>query len=270
MNREVENIIEIWIKSLILQKGCPMEIIDPCFGIEDGMTLDEYWRYESYEFGRLSCLFDINEKFNIKITNSVAISQNKRIYFVWLYNHLGKLSFKFNMTINKDGLLSSNEYRSQQVLKCSIENNKIKNVKMMLRGKVLVKNIISSQLKLEGIFKTETTDIDGFYLSQFIGDDIESLLGTNLIFHLMYEDNIKTKISMVLEGFNPKHKPYYIDGELFKVNSKEYPVNLVVYKINGQVDIYESPRDIEIPINTIKNIIMTDVLDNDWVETFNE
>lgn len=269
MNKKVANVVDVWIKSIIARKGCPMHIIDPNFGIEDGMTLQEYWDYECYEFGRLSCLFDINEKFNIKITNSIVLTQNKSIYFIWLYNKLGRLSFKFNMTITNDGLLSSNEYRSQQVLKCSVESGKIKNVKMMLRGKVLVKNIICSQLQLEGIFKTETSHIDGFYLSQFIGEDIDSLLDTALSFHLMYEDGIKTKVKMVLEGFNTAHKPYLVEDGIFMANANAYPVNLVVYKLNGDIEVVESPRDVKIKVNEIKNIIMTDVLDNDWLETFN-
>lgn len=265
--RTVQETVSIWIKS-ILGNNIPWNIIDSNFDIEDGMSLKEYWNYEYSEFSRLSDLFNINDNFTVEITNKIHLTDNKTMYFLWIINNLNKLAFKFHLTLNNKNEISSNGYRSQQVLKCTIENNKIKNVKMMIRGKVNVDNIITSQLQLEGIYKTETTHIDGFYLSQFIGEDIESLIGQEIQFHLLYEDGVKTKIKMILEGIDLNHKPYVIDGDKFIVMGNKYPVNLVMYKYNNSIQVIESPRDFSIPIKELKSIIMTDVLDNDWVHTF--
>lgn len=265
--RTVQETVSIWIKS-ILENNIPLNIIDSNFDIEDGMSLKEYWDYEYSEFSRLSELFNINDKFTVQVTNKIPLTKYKTMYFLWIINSLNKLAFKFHLTLNNKNEISSNGYRSQQVLKCTIENNKIKNVKMMIRGKVNVTNIITSQLQLEGIYKTETTHIDGFYLSQFIGENIEGLIGQEIQFYLLYTDGVKTKIKMILEGVDLNHKPYVIDDNKFIVLGNKYPVNLVMYKNNGSIQVIESPREFSIPIKELKSIIMTDVLDNDWVHNF--
>ena len=264
----IEEAVTKWIKSILINEYIPLDIIDEEFNIEDGMTLQEYWNYETSEFSRLSHLFNIDEKFTVKVTNIIKLNNEKNIYFLWIINSLEKLAFKFHLTLNNQHKISSNGFRSQQVLKCTIENEKIKNVKMMIRGKYLVSNIITSQLKLEGIFKTETTHIDGFYLSQFIGDDIESLIGHELQFHLLYEDGVKTKVRMILEGIDLNHKPFKIENGSFIVEGHRYPVNLVMYNKDNTVTVIESPRRLNVPITQLKSIIMTDVLDNDWVKDF--
>lgn len=264
----IEKNIKQWLKSIITDENYPVKIIDPAFTIEDGMSLTEYWAYEKREFKRLARFFDMDQNFSIEIMSKISLSKDKDIYFIWVFNHLNILAFKFNLTLNKQNLISSNGYRSQQAIKCTINHNKITDIKMIIRGQHVIKNIISANLQLEGIYKTETTVVDGFYLAQFVADDIQSLVDKQISFFLLYEDGVKCKIEMILDNYQPKYKPYLIEQGMFKVIAETYPVNLIIYKEDNSFEIIENPRDFIIPVNEINNIIITDVLDNDWIQSF--
>jgi len=258
----MENIIYKWIENLINGGEMPLDLIDKDFTIEDGMTLNEYWDYESSNFAQYASGCRLKEGFNISIVNVHKLSQDKDIVIIYVKNKIDKVVFKMNITILNNSLISSNGYNTHIVPKFVIEKNQITKVGLAIKAKLEVENIICSSLELISLDKSSSFDEDGFYIAQFDAD--ENSQNKSHVFHFKLGET-KEKRVVFFDNFDLSNCPYILGDWTVTTKDSAFPVNLAVYYLDGKVKNIAYPiMELE-GLYGVKKIIVTDALDNDWV-----
>lgn len=265
----MEKTIHTWIKNLIIGGNLPLEMIDPNFGIEDGMNLSEYWDYEKENFNLGLKIFNLNENFKVDIFNKQALSEDKTLCFIYIINHLNEFVFKMTITINKYNKITSNNFNAQIVPKYVIENDRITKLGMAIRPKkgLAIENIISTDLEKISFGKASGFDDDAFYNAQFLVE--EEIQNKTFNFHLKFDGiNQKEKRKVFFDQFKKENKPYVIEENNISSKDDVYPVNLAVYYEDGSCKNYPYPRNVKLTLNNAIKAVATDVLDNDWIINF--
>jgi len=258
--------IHNWIRNLILCGDLPINLVDENFLIEDGMTLTEYWEYEKNSFDSYSKIFDLNENFDVKIIKTTRVN-NKNSCLIYVLNSLNKIAFKMNITLTDDGLISSNELNAQIVPKYVIENGAIKNFGMAIKSRFVLENIISPELEKISFQKGSNYEEDSFYNAQFKKNENDE--NRDYLFLLKFKNLNKTEKRWVhFDQFKAEDCPYTIKDGLLSTKDSNYPVNLAIYYNNGTIDNFVYPRNIIKKLDCISKVIITDVLDNDWIVRF--
>jgi len=267
----MEKTIFLWIKNLIEDGKFPTELVDKNFYLEDGMDLQEYWDYEKKSFQKYTKIFDLNSNFSIEIYNREKIEKNKTLCYVYVINNLGKIAFKMTITINDENKISSNNFLSQIVPKYVIENNEITKIGIAIKPQKNLKleNIISTNLEKISFGISESFYEDYFYNAQFLLE--EKVRNKCFVFYLKYEGiEKKEKRSVFFDQFKIENCPYILEEKTISIRDDAYPVNLVVYYKNEKIMNYAYPRGITESLINVKKVIVTDVLDNDWVLSLND
>lgn len=260
----MEKVIYKWIDNLIKGGQMPLDLIDENFNIEDGMTLQEYWNYEKTNFSQYAETCRLKDGFNVEIINTQKLSDNKKMAIIYVRNKLSKVVFKMNITILNEDKISSNDFHAHIVPKFVIEDNKITKLGMAIKSKLEIENIISSDLELINFGKSSSFEEDGFYTAQFLAD--EDIQNKSFTFHLRFsQTKQKEKRTIFFDNFDFFICPYVLGDWTFTIKEEAYPVNVAIYYDNGKVKNLPYPNKRIIALFGIKEIIVTDSLDNDWI-----
>jgi hypothetical protein len=260
----MEKVIYKWIDNLIKGGEIPFDIIDENFNIEDGMTLNQYWDYERANFAKYADGCRLKDGFSVDIINTQKLSEDKKIVVIYVKNNTGKVVFKMNITILNNDKISSNDFHSHMVPKFVIENKQITKLGIAIKSNLELENIVSTDLEIINFGKSSSFEEDGFYSAQFIAD--EEMQNRYFTFHLKFAENKKTeKRKIFFDNFDFSNCPYTLGDWTVATKDEAYPVNLAVYYVDGRVKNIPYPqREIEAFIG-VKQIIVTDSLDNDWI-----
>lgn len=265
----MERIINRWIASLII--GQPdTKLISNNFIFEDGFTKEEYIKQELEQYSTLSPIFNLCKDFSIKVLDKVKYD-NFTIIFYHLFNDRQQIVSKMNITIdNNTGLITGNNSNFECVPKFEIREHQVVKVGLAIRGKKVnsIRHIFceSHDLELESLSLGENFDNDSFYSVKFI--PAQSIYNSLLQFIISYYNDGKSFIerkNVFFDYFDPNIKPYVINENIFYIDDAKYPVHLYYKDEKGTSYNYEYPRNMTLDISQMKSFIVTDSLDNDWV-----
>lgn len=260
------DIIDKWLVNLFGEKNIPLNLVSPDFTIEDGMNFKEYWDYEMYSSESFSDIFDLDSNVSYKIVKSFQIDLDKVLHHIYVFNHLSRVAFKMNITTNNDlTLIKSNGFFAQIVPKYEIINGSIGNLKLAIKSPKEITTILSPNLQLINFNKGVAYDHDGFYHAEF---DNLLPIGTTISLYLSFSDGTFEKRRVFVDKPDFNYIPYRIDNQIFYLINESYPVSVAIFHKNGLIESVAYPRDIQLFINDILKIIVTDVLDNDWIIYF--
>lgn len=260
----MENTIKKWISCLIEKKPLPLDLVSKDFNLEDGMNLEEYWIYEKNSFDEYSKIFDLDHNFRIYVFHKEKIRKN--IYLVWFYviNKKNKITFKMSITINESNLIASNNFYTQFVAKYKIENSKITSLGLAIKSKFPIDKIISDELSLQHFSLGASFEEDGFYSANFFNDNIE--LNKKYSFFVKFKNQAKIEKRVIFfDNVRLEDKPFIIDKDNIFINNEVYPVGIALFYKDGTSKKFPYPRDLKFRLENLKKIIITDVLDNDWI-----
>lgn len=263
----MENTIIAWLKSLIEKNPLPMDLISKDFYMEDGMTLQEYWSYEKESFDEYSDIFDLDSNFTIEIVHIEKIRINSNLIWFYVINKKNKITFKMSITIDDENKITSNNFNTQFVAKYKIENGEIGSLGLAIKSRVPIEKIISKELELNYFSKGANFEEDGFYSARFN----DSMIKTNKVytFFVKFENENKIEKRLIFfDNIRLEDKPFIInDGEI-KTNDDNYPVSIALFYKNGKSKVFPYPRKMSFFLEDLKQVIVTDVLDNDWIIKF--
>lgn len=257
----MEEIIYQWIDSLLQEGKNYQNLIHPHFFIEDGMNFQEYFQHESYLFQNISKKFDLDKKFSIQIIDVEPITKTKNYIFMYLLNKFKKIVCKMNITI-EDNLISSNNFWSQIVPKYVIEKNQIQEIGLAIKSPFFIQDIVSQKLEKKLFEKGFNFEKDTFYNARFTKEAIEN---QKIPFYLYFDNHKIEKRKVFFDSFRKEDCPYIIQKNILFINNEKYPVNIAIHKKNHEKINVEYPRDFQIELKEVKQAIITDVLDNDWI-----
>jgi hypothetical protein len=258
--------IKKWIIHLMNNSSLPHNQIDSSFGMEDGMDVNEYFQYEKYNFQHLSSIFDLNENFTIRILYQYQLDETRQFYFIYIINAHDKIVCKMNITLsfkNNQYYISSNDYFAQIVPKFAIWDGIIKEVGLAIKTKYPLVKIVSNDLELVSLEKSNSFDEDCFYSARFLSTT--NLENSSINFSLyMQNDNkvIKEKRQVFFDSFKKELQPYVLTQNSLKLIDELYPVNVSATGKDNYNKAY--PRNLELPTSLYSSFIITDSLDNDW------
>ena len=265
---KIKNTIHQWIKGLI-NNDIQYSLLDKNFFMEDGMTLKEYLDYEQYQFSSLSQIYDLNNNFKIKVLDIQTV-KNKTLSTIYIVNHLNKIVCKMTLTLIKIDdklLITGNDYYAQIVPKYRIltTNEKITHLSLAIKTPLHLNNIISSNFELISLSKGDNYNNDEFYHAIFNINDIK--FNQSFSFRLVLEnkkDIYIEKRNVFLDTVELNLKPFSIENNKLTIINDRYPVHISYEKKNKTYNI-EYPRDIQLDLEDISKMTVTDSLDNDWV-----
>lgn len=278
---EIET-LKKWVSCLLNDEKYQLEEVDPEFGIENAMTLEEYWENEKNNFNQLSKLFELDNDFKIEIVHKYPLQytgiKNTTIqeqvrhfhYSLHLINSQDKLVCKMGVTLKKVNdkyFVSGNNYKVQIVSKLVLFSGVVKEVGLALKPLYPITHIISPDLDFIEFEKGQNFQEDGFYSARFLTrQSIEEKL---IEFHIYMKNGkelIKEKRWIYFEKLNPFLKPYELIHDDIVLQDDKYPVNLVaISKYHPARTFHESyPRKKSVNIHEYEECIITDCMDNDW------
>lgn len=263
----MKNTITAWLKCLIEKKPLPIELVSEDFQLEDGMELEEYWAYEKESFDEYSGIFDLDSNFNIDVIHVEKIRSNANLIWFYVINKKNKITFKMSITIDNKNKIASNNFNTQFVAKYKIENNQIVYLGMAIKSRLPIEKIVSNQLELKYFSKGANFDEDGFYSAKFIDNDIK--INRTYTFFVKFENENKIeKRSIFFDNIRFEDKPFIIDSQKIITNDENYPVSIALFYKNGTSKVFPYPRKMGFEVENLKEVIVTDVLDNDWIIRF--
>ena len=268
INHQANDILAIkqWILHLMKNSTIPYEQIDTSFNIEDGMDINEYFQYEKDNFQHLSSIFDLNEIFTVKVLHSYTLDEHRQYYFIYIINNYDKIVCKMNITLsckNNQYFISSNDYLAQIVPKFAIWDGVIKEVGLAVKTKYPLIKIISNDLDLISLEKSNSFDEDSFYSARFLLNGNLENKSINIIIYMQKNKQlIKEKRQVFFDEFKKDLKPYILTSTSLKLIDELYPVSISALGEETYLKAY--PRNLELPTNLYHSFIITDCLDNDW------
>ncbi len=263
----MKNTITSWLKCLIEKKPLPIELVSNDFQLEDGMSLEEYWAYEKESFDSYSEIFDLDSNFNIDIIHIEKIRSNSNLIWFYVINNKNKVTFKMSITVDSENKITSNNFNTQFVAKYKIENNQIVSLGIAIKSRIPIEKIVSNQLELKYFSKGANFDEDGFYSAKFTNSDIK--LNRTYTFFVKFENEKKIEKRIIFfDNIRFEDKPFIIDSNLIITNDENYPVSIALFYKNETSKVFPYPRKMSFVLEDIKEIIVTDVLDNDWIIRF--
>jgi hypothetical protein len=260
-------IIEKWIRSLINQKP-DISLFSNSFDLEDGMSLQEYINYESWQFTNLSHIYDLTTDFKIQILFKCRLNnfaEDKELIFFYIINSLDKIVCKMHLTIQNTFLIS-NQYYSQIVPKFHIENNNITKLGLAIKSKFPLKKIFCEELDWISLSEGDNFQNDKFYSAKFDCDN--SSQNKCLNFTLILNNNGKNiieKQKVFIDQFEQTLKPFILNNNNLQILNDKYPVHLSTWDIYKNNNNWEYPRNISIDTSFIEYFTVTDSIDNDWL-----
>lgn len=261
------SIIHRWILSLI--QGEPdKELFSVDFILEDGMNLEEYIKYEKYQFDNLSEIYDLDEDFSINTLHTFKMKDRNIVYF-YIMNKFDKIVCKMSLTTdNATGLLTSNNSFVQAVPKFTIENNEITQIGIAIKPKHSLKKVFCNEYDLISFYHGDNYESDFFYTAKF---ECDSQVQNNLLFFTFVMESEETGKVLIerkpiyFDMFSENLKPFNIvNEELFLLDNK-YPVHLSCWSLMGKNENYEYPRQLTISLKDKSYFTVTDSIDNDWI-----
>lgn len=269
-----QKIIHQWIHHLISGDDMPSPLLQLSNFIEDGMNLQQYWDYEYNNFKDLSAIFDLTTDFSVDIIASYHISSVKELNFIYILNHLQKIVCKMTITteyINNQYKISSNGFLAQMVPKFSIVNNHIDTMSIAIKPCVSLIHIVSPNVALQSLSEGANFKEDGFYHAKFDIENNQQLENKFYDFHLILQTpkgKVIEKRKVFFDNFKPELIPYIIENNNLTLKNDSYPVNIAIFYKN-HIENYVYPRDKMVVLDGVKQIIVTDSLDNDWTLILN-
>ncbi len=263
----MENTIITWLKCLIEKKTIPMELVSEEFKLEDGMSLKEYWQYEKHSFNEYSEIFELDSNFKIEILHIEKIRSNAKLVWFYVINKKNRITFKMSITIDEENKISSNNFNTQFVSKYKIENSQIKSLGLAIKSRVPIEKILSKELDLEYFSKGANFEEDGFYSANFNSNEIE----TNKVytFFLKFENENKIEKRVIFfDNIRFEDKPFILREETIETNDLNYPVSIAIFYKDGSSKVFPYPRNMRFNKEQLNEVIVTDVLDNDWIIKF--
>ncbi len=263
----MKNTITNWLKCLIEKKPIPMELVSKDFWLEDGMDLKEYWEYERESFNEYSEIFELDLNFTIEILHIQNIRTNAKLIWFYLVNKKNRITFKMSITIDNENKIASNNFYTQFVSKYKIENSQIKSLGLAIKSRFPIEKILSKELNLEFFSKGASFEEDGFYSAIFNNNEIE----TNQVytFFLKFENENKIEKRVIFfDNIRFEDKPFVLNEKTIETNDVNYPVSIALFYKDGSTKVFPYPRNMQFNIKELKEVIVTDVLDNDWIIKF--
>lgn len=265
----MSDVIQKWLDSVFFTKKFNEGLVSTDFNIEDGMNINEYWLYELESANNFSKIFDINDKLSYEVVHSQYLDIDRVLKVIFVFNEFNKLVFKMTICTNSNNtLLKSNNYATQIVPKFKI-NEALNNCSLSLaiKSKYPISSIVSPDIELIDFFEGINFNSDGFY-SVELGEVSDTKSKVIRLF-LKFENSLSEKRTIFIDELNPLNVPYLIDNDgSFYLCDEKYPVNLAVWYTNGSTKNIVYPRNISLQTANIQQIIVTDVLDNDWKLVF--
>lgn len=262
------DVIKDWIGSLI-KLDPKLSLLDSDFGLEDGMTLDEYLEYEIFQFKSLSKIFDLDNDFSIK---KLAENEQKGIctIFFLIINSKEKIVCKTHVSLNvQNNKIIGNGKFSQIVPKYSIVNGEILELGLAIKARFPLLSVKSVTLNMLSMSNGANFDSDNFYTVKFESDNIQNSFKEFIVVLNKEGKPFIERQKIFFDYVDLNLKPYFYNEEKksLKLNNEFYPVHLTLIKENDEYINYEYPRDLlEINLKGFKSFIVTDSLDNDWFE----
>ena len=263
----MKNTIIAWLKSLIEKKPLPIELVSNNFYLEDGMNLSEYWNYEKQSFDEYSDIFDLDSNFTIEIIHIEKIRADANLIWFYVINKKNKITFKMSITLDEKNKITSNNFNTQFVAKYRIENNKITALGIAIKSRLPIEKIISNQLELVYFSKGANFNEDGFYSTKFTDNNIKTNQIYNFFVKFENENKIEKRI-IFFDNVRFSDKPFILDSQKIRTNDDNYPVSIALFYKNGESKVFPYPREMSFKIDNFKEVIVTDVLDNDWIIKF--
>lgn len=274
--KEVEALLTSWFISCLSGSDFPNAMVDQDFSVEDGMSFEEYRNYEVNNFKEVSSKFDLDENLYAKVKSWFSLDDiNKSHVLVYVFNKEGRFTFKVNMTVayKEHGYVISSNCSSVQIVpKYVLTNDKINGIGLaVLPGDDFVlKSIFCDRVSFDGLTETPSFMDENFYSARFqLPESFEVNKDNILDFKLFLDDIKKNKMvivnkKVILDSFNPEHKPFIIKEDSLILLDEKYPVSLSYIK-DEKMELIEYPRNVSVNLNHYLSLTVTDAQDNDWI-----
>jgi hypothetical protein len=260
----MKNTIIKWLKCLIEKKPIPLDLVSEDFFLEDGMTLQEYWEYEKESFNEYSEIFELNSNFTIEVIHTENIREDVKLVWFYVINSKNRITFKMSISIDVHNKIASNNFFTQFVSKYKIENSQVRALGLAIKSKYPIERILSKELNLEYFSKGANFEEDGFYSANFNDTEITTNKIYTFFVKFANESKIEKRI-IFFDNIRFEDKPFILNKNTIETNDINYPVSIALFYKDGTTKVFPYPRNMKFQLEVLKEVIVTDVLDNDWV-----